>query len=37
MGNRYLLSFVGGAIGGGLAGVGLDNLRYANSLKNMTT
>ncbi len=37
MGNRYLLSFVGGALGGGLAGVGLDNLRYAHSLKNMTT
>jgi hypothetical protein len=37
MSNRYLLSFVGGAIGGGLAGIGLDNIRHVNALKNMTT
>ena len=37
MGNRYALSFLGGALGGSLAGVGLDNLRYAHALRNMTT
>ena len=37
MGNRYALSFLGGALGGSLAGIGLDNLRYAHALRNMTT
>lgn len=35
--DRYLMSFFGGLLGGGLAGVSIDNLKYANSINNMTS